>query len=514
MKLQRFTWPVAPACATVLVLLPWISPWSDWPAPEVLPLLTNVVCLAFLVAVIALSGLTRRALWTAACWGWLIAALVNTLLAWLQYFDLAGALHEWVAETPPNQIFGNVRQRNLYASLCAMGLVVLAWQTGGVASRPTSVSPSRARMRSSALGAATLGLGLALSNSRTGLLELVLLWLALAWWVWRAPKDGRARALGPWVLGSATLAYVLSSWLLPLVSAHQETALTRLFSTEDSCASRRVLWANMWQLVMKKPWLGWGWGRIVEAHFITEYQGPRFCGVVNNAHNLPLHLAVTLGLPVALLVVAAVGVVIYRARPWQATDPAEQLAWAVVALIGLHSLLELPLWTEEFQIAFLLCVWYLYGCRDHGHKALAWLDAPVWGTMKSRLSALALAFGLLLASAQVYDSYDRVRQVFVPPNLRPPEYAKGIGLQSRDIVLFVHEIGFAQLSAELTPQNAQNMLDIALDVMHSRLNPFAIERAIAALTLLGRSEEAYFYETRYKALFPDDFAHWVSSGRK
>jgi len=510
-RLNFNTWPVA---VTLLVFLPWICPWTDLPAPAVLPLLVNLVCLALLMAVMAVSGLHRRALWQAVCLTWAIAALVNTAMATLQYFDLAGSLHPWVYETPPDQIYGNVRQRNLYATLCAMGLAVIVWQGEGVDSVRAGAALARLRVTASALAAACLGVGLAMSASRTGLMELVLLWLVLVGWHVCAPAAARTRATGTRALLVATLACVLSMWLLPQLSGHSETALNRLFNSNETCQSRRLLWGNMWELVMQKPWLGWGWGSINYAHFMTEYQGPRFCGILNNAHNLPLHLAVMLGLPVALLLVAVVGVIIYRAKPWHATDSAQRQAWAVLALIGLHSMVEFPLWTEGFQFAFGLSIWYLYGCRVQGLTAQAWLDTPVWGATGSRVIALAVAGILLLGCALVYSSYDRVRQLFVPPHLRPPAYAKGIGLQAHDVHLFVYEIGMAQLHEKVTLHNAQNMLDLALNALRSQATPLAIERAIAALTLLDRLEEARFYEARYQAIFPQAYARWAASERK
>ena len=505
---------VWPTGASVLVLLPWICPWSDWPAPAVLPLLVNVACLALLSGGIALSGLPRQTLWRAACWGWLFAALANTVLALLQFFDLVSSFQSWVAQNPPGQFYGNVRQRNQYATLCAMGLAVLLWRGRSSGEIGSTAVPARSAMLASVLAAALLGVGLALSKSRTGLMELVLLWLLLVGWKGRALTTARAGSVEVRMMLVAALAYALSSWLMPLWTGNQETSLTRLLATDDSCASRRLLWGNMWQLVMQKPWLGWGWDPINYAHFVTEYQGPRFCGILDNAHNLPLHLAVTLGLPVALLIVAVVALVIYRAKPWHAVESDQRLAWAVLALIGMHSMVEYPLWTAQFQLAVLLCSWYLYGGRRPGPAAHAWLANPVWSTPLARAVALTWAAALLLACALVYRSYDRVRQLYVPPQLRPPEYAKGIGLQARDIALFVHEIGIAQLNAAVTPNNAQNMLDLAFDSLRNRVTPLALERAIAALKLLGRVDEARLYEARYQAILPQDYAHWRSSGRQ
>ena len=59
---------------------------------------------------------------------------------------------------------------------------------------------------------------------------------------------------------------------------------------------------------------------------------------------------------------------VWRARPWRETQPLRQLAWVVLALILVHSLLEYPLWYGPFQIAALLSVWIL--CSGSGGRAL------------------------------------------------------------------------------------------------------------------------------------------------
>ena len=74
------------------------------------------------------------------------------------------------------------------------------------------------------------------------------------------------------------------------------------------------------------------------------FPGDRFSVLLDNAHNLPLHLAVELGLPVAAVACGAVVAWVVRARPWQETDAVRQLAWGALAIIGLHSMVEVPLW--------------------------------------------------------------------------------------------------------------------------------------------------------------------------
>ena len=79
-------------------------------------------------------------------------------------------------------------------------------------------------------------------------------------------------------------------------------------------------------LIAQKPWLGWGWGELDYAHFITLYPGARFCDILDNAHNLPLHLAVELGVPLAVVLCGG-GLVAGLARPALARAGSQPAAW-------------------------------------------------------------------------------------------------------------------------------------------------------------------------------------------
>ncbi|NZA01899.1 O-antigen ligase family protein [Ottowia beijingensis] len=97
--------------------------------------------------------------------------------------------------------------------------------------------------------------------------------------------------------------------------------LERLRTGESTCGSRLILWRNVLHLIGLKPWTGWGWGELDYAHYITLYEGARFCHILDNAHNLPLHLAVELGVPVALAVCGLVAWLVWRGRPWAEQHP-------------------------------------------------------------------------------------------------------------------------------------------------------------------------------------------------
>ena len=506
---------LSPVLAVALIVLPWVNPFAQRPSSMVQPMLVSGACAALLLVLVALSRMSRQTLWRAACWAWVLAAAVNAGFALLQYFDLAAPLDPWVNLPPTGQVFGNVRQRNLFATLCVMGLAALAWGVTGWRAVPNQGASEVRPLWLSRVGAAAaamlLGAGLALSCSRTGLLELVLLWLMLG--VWRRLQAPSEAPAATWqVLAWGTATYVLAAWLLPLLTGQEGSSFSRWGDSTGS--GRRVIWANVWQLVLQKPWLGWGWGELGYAHFITLFEGPRFGEILDNAHNLPLHLAVTLGLPLAALVMALLAAAVYRAQPWRAPDAAQQLAWVVLAVISLHSLLEYPLWHGTFQTAAVLCVWYLYGCRVQGLQAKQWLLAAPLERLALRAAVVAVAVGVLAACGLAADSYRRVNMLFVPAQFRPAEFADGVALQRRDVMLFVHQVSFTRLGVELSRDNAKKSLDIASNLLHFNANHFVVERIIASLEMLGRHDEAHFYEVRYAAAFPDKYAEWVAAGRK
>ena len=501
------------AVAAVLVAVPWLNPFAAPPISTVQPALIFVSSVAILVGLVAAAPITRKGLWNAACLAWVAAPLLNTVLALMQYFGVADSFDPWVNTASLGEAYGNLRQRNLFASSCAIGLAVMVWHVDCRPSSHAFTLGGLLRRLGLGLAVVALSVGLAVSMSRTGMAELILLWMLV--WLWRrneqALSNDHFEKRHLLTIGTAT--YFAASWLLPKLSGHEGSSITRLIKGDELCVSRLLIWKNMWQIALQKPLLGWGWGEVPYAQFMTLVEGPRSCEYLDNAHNLPLHLAVTLGFPLACLVFALTCWVVIRAQPGQANEPVQRVAWAILALIGVHSLLEFPLWYGQFQFAFLISAWYLNSYRGRGRRSENWLYAAVMPSPKARIATLALVPAVLWICNVVWDSYYRIHLVYLPENLRPAEYAKGFQLNSRDVLLFVNEASFARLHMELNPGNAQSSLDIACNLLHANVSPIAVEKIIASLNLLGRPQEAQYYEIRYQAAFPKYYANWVANGR-
>lgn len=423
---------------------------------------------------------------------WVVAALAGVAIGWLQYTGHAGAFWPWVNGAPPGVAFGNLRQRNLYASGLAIGLAALLWWARGA-------PPARrqALVREVVLGAAALALGsgLALSASRTGLVALLLLCgLAGVWRLWRE------RAVAA-VLAAAVLGYAATAMLLPWAFPQWAAGgiFSRLADGAPACSSRVTLWSNVLHLIALRPLGGWGWGQLDAAHYLTLYPGLRFCDILDNAHNLPLHLAVELGVPFALLFCGVVLWGLWRARPWRERDTSRQLAWGVLAVIGLHSLLEYPLWYGPFQMAAGASLGLLLGTPPaHGAAAHARHGGGgAWGFFR-----LGGALTLLAGCAYAAYDYGRVSQIYLEPAARNTLFGADALQAAEHTTVFGDAADFALLTlTPVTEANAAAVWTLALRLLRYSPEPRVAGALIDSAVLLGRDDLALWHQQRYEAAF-------------
>ena len=504
---------------TVLaVALPFLFAVTAPPSPNFWPLVFSWACGLVLAAWGLVQGaavvtraqcvrLGNRAA-SALAWGLLLAAVLGGVVGLLQYLGAEPWGLPWIHPSTPGEAVGNLRQRNQQASLMALGVWSLLW----LWVRAERVQRPQWGMGMVLGGAlAVLAVAAAATNSRTGALQWLLMLGLLC--LWRRTDARKAIAL---VLVGMVL-YVLAAWALPQVllqvsGIRIDGLFDRFSNTSGACGARRVLWSNMLHLISLKPWTGWGWGELSYAHYITLFPEERFCVLLDNAHNLPLHLAVELGLPAALLLCGGVLAWLVWSRPWRETDPVRQLAWGVVAVVGLHSLLEYPLWYGPFQVTTLFALVLLWWRRAPGRgvpEAWRWLGSKLgdvtvgWGL--GAAVCLIGAAGLGMAAYQ----YRVVSQLYKPVAQRPPALRDVRAVPQPKGVLFSDQVRFAWLTTQdLTPANAAQMHAVALDLLHFSPEPRVIEKVLDGALALGRADEAALHQQRYRIAYPNDFARW------
>jgi len=500
------------AVAFVLITLPWLNPFSPGPTAQTMPLLFAWICTAGVLLALALDpqrGENQRML-RAMTLAWGTAATLSAVIGLLQYFELTASFGVWLNHTEAGQAFGNLRQRNQFATLLNIGLATAVWLACQSTAQFAGME-SRSRLGFFvALGlAAVVSMANAASSSRTGMFQLVLVVaLALGWLRNRhqATRPQTRRVLA--VLFTALAVYAVATLVLPLLAGldpSTSSALARLRAGDAACSSRLTLWRNVLFLIAQKPYFGWGWGELDYAHFITLYTGLRFCDILDNAHNLPLQLAVELGVPLAVLTCGTAVWLILRAKPWCEHEPARQLAWAVLAVILLHSLLEYPLWYGPFQAAAALSVWLLVGTPPNRSSA-SFMD-----TFRHRVVyfyALAATFLVAYCSLAAWNYY-LASQIYLDINERATAYRDNTLEKVKGVWLYQDVVRFAALTTtDLTVQNAAYLNALAKDMLHFSPEARVAELVVESALLLGRTDEAAFYTARYQAAFPQAFADW------
>jgi O-antigen ligase len=236
--------------------------------------------------------------------------------------------------------WGGLGQANNYGDLLALGaLSLLYWHK----------RMQKARLVLYVLAVLIL-FGLSLTQSRSVWLyfaaSLVLAWIYQRRW------------FRP-VLASF-IAYLLFQGLLSLdvMPQQQQTSAERLVQEIGGAPIRWHIWQVAWKLFLQSPILGQGFGQFDWAYFQAGNHVPLLTSRLEHAHNLFLHLLAELGLlPVMLLSIG-----LFRwlkpliAQPDVSADkdkhapPKDLHAWLLmlIAVLGIHSLLEYPLWYAQF----------------------------------------------------------------------------------------------------------------------------------------------------------------------
>ena len=424
--------------------------------------------------------------------GLVCACVAASVIGLLQYF-LGDPGIVGVQPSTPGQSIGNLRQRNQQASLLSMGVWSVLWWVGR-GSMPQGWQGWRVATAWMAGGVLVLlAVGSAATASRTGGMQwLLVVGLACFW------PAARHLAL------AALALYGLAAWALPVLleiasGVVSEGLFTRLAGEQLDCTSRTVLWSNVAHLIAQKPWAGWGWGELDYAHYVTLFPGKRFCVLLDNAHNLPLQLAVELGLPTALVLCGGALVGVIRSAPWREHHPSRQLAWGLLAIIGVHSLLEFPLWYGPFQLVAALSLLLL--CPASLPR---WLGER---TVRAVLAGATVA-AVLMGGYVGWDFY-RVSQLYQPASERPEYLKDDTARKVGTTPFFKDQVDFAALTTTgLTRANAGWVFAVAGQLLHFSPEPRVIESLIESAVLLGKDDVAAYHIKRYRIAYPDSYARW------
>ena len=331
------------------------------------------------------------------------AALLSTHLALLQWLrlDTLGVL---LADLPIGwRPTGNISQANHLASLVFLGLVsVWALHLRGLV-----------RASVAWLAAAYLLFGMAMTQSRTGWLEIAL--LAAAALIWLRRLHSRRIA---WGLLSLLAVFVALVLLWPTLNQALLLDGGLSLGGQAQGGRRPALWLAMIDAVLASPWAGYGWTQVVLAQqqlAITPGGAAPLQLTFTYAHNLWLDLLLWNGVPLGLLACALVaGWFVLQARRVRSSDD----SLLFIALLGLllHAQFEFP----HAYAYFLLPAGVMAGLLPHGRVDVGLARGPA-------LALLLAAAAAIVALAREYttaeDAWQRVRMQAANIQLAPEEAA-------------------------------------------------------------------------------------------
>ena len=190
---------------------------------------------------------------------------------------------DWIARTAhPTRGGGNVAQANHAAHLflLAMAATVYLRQTG------------RLRAGVAAVAMLAAGLGLATTQSRSGLLALAAL---VAWYVLRRRDLPQRPSMTATSVMMAGVVVLFALW--PAVTTeYWQNAGERVNLTTSG---RTAIWMQLLDAVWLRPWFGWGVMQVAEAQNAIAHAYPKIYASTF-AHNLFFDLALWAGIPAML----------------------------------------------------------------------------------------------------------------------------------------------------------------------------------------------------------------------
>lgn len=309
-----------------------------------------------------------------------LAGLLSTAVALHQWLNL-GLLAIFIVELPAGyRPFANLAQPNQLATLLMLGLAGIAFLY-------------EARMVRASLGmvvALILSFGLAMTQSRTALLGLAVIWVA-----YLVLRKRAALRMKPVALALPTLLFLGSVWAWPLINDFLLLVDGGSMGERMGQNLRLTLWSSMMDAVSRSPWTGYGWNQVGLAQQVTALDHPATHYWFESSHNIVLDLALWAGLPVAIL--ATCGMLFWFIRRVMACrDP---LSWSLlvgISVVFCHAMVEYPLAYAYFLLPIGLFLGALHASTDKGSRRL-------WSV--PRLVPVLVGFAAMAVFAKVVVEY-------------------------------------------------------------------------------------------------------------
>jgi O-antigen ligase len=455
--------------------------------------LLGALYLLWAAALMVLAALLRRELGlerVAAVLAWFLFAglIACSIIGLAQYLGSYAFLGRYITIGSGSRVWGNLAQPNHLADYMSLGLASLAFL----------FATGRLRLVY-ALFAGVFSLYiLSLTGSRAPWLYLTAFGVlaAVFFAAERSVVNRRLLLVCLLVLAGLYLVPLAISALQPAAVPAPITAAERLaktFANEKTFATeqRTAISHAAWLIFLHAPVLGAGFRQFGVEHFLVNAQlpAPRVPGFTDNAHNLVLHAMAEFGAVGLLALLAGLAAWLTGVR----RQPRTAAFWWVLALasvVGIHSMLEFPLW----YAFFLGVAAVVLGLGEH--RTLEWSAA------NGRLRRMRLAFwSILLLGGLVFVQVVRdylLLENFLAFRYRYLHASAELNRQAKDMLLELHrssllspwvELGLAR-TIHVSADGLADKLAVNTRAMRAFPVDDVVYRQAMLLALAGEEEQA------------------------
>jgi hypothetical protein len=271
-------------------------------------------------------------------------ATISVLIAMCQVLEL-DQNSQWIAQqTQQRRPGGNLSQPNHLGTLVVMALASIGYlynekKLGGATALTLFVF---------------IGIGMALTESRTALLNLLVLCV-----LWSAARHRSILSHGSIAIVSICTTLLAAAFLV-WPSAYSTLMViapdgpSQVVNT--SAGLRPTVWLQLVEATKQQPWFGWGLNEVPKALHASLLANPQEKSeAYSYSHNVVLDLVIGCGYPLALvLVLLSAAWTIHRLKDEK--NGCDWTCWAVPLPIVIHSMLEFPFAYAYFlaPLAFML----------------------------------------------------------------------------------------------------------------------------------------------------------------
>ena len=334
---------LAPAGLALVVLMQLVI------APPLNPIFSfgGIIALLAAAGIVGIAARCKdvRGVVEAIAVGVIVGALLTVMIELLQLFNVRSISPDLMSQSPQppdRRMWGNLNQPNQVASYLAMGLAACMFLMYRLARGKWLVLPI----------VVALLVGMALTFSRTAWLHMAIIGVLSG-----LLQKGERRGLRSWLsavlpLIGLVLSYQLCNVLIAYANQIMHLDLPTSLGERmvHGISDRTPMWNHAWHMFLAHPWIGAGWGDYAYNQYVqTDVLGNVIMSM--NAHNIVLDLLAKVGLAGLLAVVLpCVGLLV---ASWKRRlTPEHAFFYAVILILGAHSMLEYPLHYVYFLFPF------------------------------------------------------------------------------------------------------------------------------------------------------------------